>query len=116
VLIFNLMVERAETLDRTYGALAHPVRRHVLEVLRAGPARVTDLAAPFEISLAATSKHIQVLESASLVSRTISGRDHIIGLEADPLEAAAGWIAAYRSFWASSLDRLDAHLRRGAGA
>jgi DNA-binding transcriptional ArsR family regulator len=107
------MVERVGALDRTYGALAHPVRRRLLEQLRAGPERVTQLAAPFEISLAATSKHIQVLEVANLITRTVSGRVHVIALQAKPLADAATWIARYQAFWASGLERLDAHLRRG---
>jgi DNA-binding transcriptional ArsR family regulator len=112
-LTFNQMVERYGILDRTYGALAHPVRRGLLELLRTGPERVTELATQFEVSLAATSKHIQVLESAGLSTRTISGRDHLIALESHPLIEAGRWIDTYRSFWEPRLDALDAHLRRG---
>ena len=108
------MVEyRPDTLDRTYGALAHPVRRGMLEALRAGRTRVTDLAGPFDISLAAASKHIRVLESAGLLTRTISGRDHLLSMEPHPLLEARDWIDAYRSFWESRLDALEAHFRAG---
>lgn len=110
------MVERSATLDRTYRALAHPVRREVLDLLRAGQARVTDLAEPFDVSLAATSKHIRVLESAGLITRTILGREHIIALQSQTLYEARNWIDTYRSFWDSRLDALDAHLRQGTRA
>ena len=108
------MVERSRILDQTYGALAHPVRRGLLELLRSGPERVTNLAAQFDVSLAATSKHIQVLESAGLITRTISGRDHLIAPEFHRLVEAGRWIDTYQSFWESRLDALDAHLRRGS--
>ena len=102
------MVEHS--LDAVYGAVSHPVRRRVLELLSPGPARVTDLAAPFEISLAAVSKHLGVLEQAGLVRRTVAGREHRLALEAAPLAPAAQWLAAYRSFWEDRLDALEARL------
>jgi DNA-binding transcriptional ArsR family regulator len=87
------MVEhRSLGLDHTYGALSHSVRRDVLETLRAGPSTVSDLAAPFDMSLAAVSKHIGVLEDAGLVSRTPSGRTRIVTLEPVPLVGARAWI------------------------
>jgi DNA-binding transcriptional ArsR family regulator len=97
-------------LDRTYAALSHPVRRDLLQLLRAGPARVTALAGPFEVSLAAASKHLQVLERAGLVSRTISGRDHVLSLEPQRLMGARDWIDSYRPFWESRIDALEAQL------
>ncbi|HEY4887103.1 MAG TPA: metalloregulator ArsR/SmtB family transcription factor [Candidatus Dormibacteraeota bacterium] len=108
------MIEYRPGLDRTYGALAHPVRRGLLELLRAGQVRVTDLAEPFDISLAAASKHLQVLEIAGLVSRTVVGRDHLMALESQPLIQARDWIDSYRSFWESRIDALEAQLRRNA--
>jgi DNA-binding transcriptional ArsR family regulator len=105
------MVEHQETLlDRTYGALAHPVRRELLDALRAGPSRVTDLATPFDMSLAAVSKHIGVLREAGLVSRTPSGRSRIVTLEPLQLVVAREWIDTYRSFWEERLDALAVHL------
>lgn len=108
------MVERSRTavLDDTYASLSHPVRREMVEILSVTPQRVTDVAAPFDISLAAASKHIQMLERAGLVERRITGRDHLLSLRAEPLEAAADWIDPYRRFWESKLDRLDEHFRR----
>jgi len=99
------------TLDLTYGALSHPVRREMLELLRADKTRVTDLADFFDISLAASSKHIQVLERAGLITRSISGRDHNLSIDARPLVEARDWIETYRSFWEARLDALEAHFR-----
>jgi DNA-binding transcriptional ArsR family regulator len=105
------MVERQEVLlNETYGALAHTVRRELLDTLRAGPASVTDLAEPFDVSLAAVSKHIGVLEDAGLVSRTQVGRTRIVTLEPRPLVDARAWIDTYRTFWEERLDALEAHL------
>ncbi len=105
------MVEnRPAFLDRTYGALAHSVRRELLDALRTGPVKVTDLAAPFDISLAAVSKHVDVLEDARLVSRTAAGRTRIVTLEPLPLVGAREWIDTYRTFWEERLDALEAHL------
>ena len=106
------MVERfAEpSLDRTYSALAHPVRRTLLERLRHDDLRVTDAADAFDISLAAVSKHIAVLERSELLGRTIRGRDHVLSLRAEPLGTAAGWLAPYRAFWERQLDALADHL------
>jgi DNA-binding transcriptional ArsR family regulator len=108
------MVERsgAAVLDDTYASLSHPVRREIVEILSVAPQRVTEVAAPFDISLAAASKHIRMLERAGLLERHINGRDHVLSLRAEPLEAAAGWIDPYRRFWESKLDRLDEHFRR----
>lgn len=107
------MVERSHELDSAYGALSHEVRRAVLDHLREGEARVTDLAAPFDISLAAASKHIRVLEDAGLVRRTVSGREHRLALDATPLRPAAEWLETYRAFWEGRLDALERHLREG---
>jgi DNA-binding transcriptional ArsR family regulator len=108
------MVEyQSVLLDRTYAALAHDARRRLLEALRTGPASVTDLAAPFDITLAAVSKHLDVLEAAGLVSRRAVGRSRVVSLEPAPLVDAREWIDTYRSFWEGRLDALEAHLRDG---
>jgi DNA-binding transcriptional ArsR family regulator len=105
------MVERsAQQLDAVYGALAHPVRRAMLEVLADSPSRVTDLAAPFAMSFAAVSKHVRVLEGAGLVARTVRGREHELALHPEPLADAAAWLAHYRRFWHQRLDLLEARL------
>lgn len=102
-----------EQLNTTYAALAHPIRREVLEALTEGPQRVTELAKPFEVSLAAVSKHIRVLEEARLVNRTTRGREHLLSIDARPLGDARGWLESYRAFWEGRLDALDSHLRNG---
>jgi DNA-binding transcriptional ArsR family regulator len=104
------MVERPAQLDRTYGALAHPTRRTMMELLTIESMRVTDLAAPFAVSLEAASKHIRILEAAGLVSRSIRGRDHVLSLDAEPLLPAAEWIERYRSFWEGRLRALESYL------
>jgi len=111
--MLNVMVEhRRLGLDATYGALAHPVRRAMVEQLRIRDARVTELAAGFDISLAGASKHIEVLESAGLLRRTVRGRNHHLSLDPLPLAEAATWIDTYRAFWERRLDALDALVRR----
>ena len=80
--------------------------------LRADDARVTELAAGFGVSLAAASKHIQVLEAAGLLRRTVQGRDHHLSLDPQPLAEAADWIDTYRDFWSQRLDALETLLRR----
>ena len=84
----------------------------MLEALRDGPLRVTELAEPFSVSLAASSKHIKVLEHVGLVARSVSGRDHLLALEALPLAGAGLWIDTYRQFWEGRLDALEAQLSR----
>lgn len=115
--MLNQMVEGSPgaTLDGTYAALAHPVRREILARLREGPGTVTGLADPFDISLWAVSKHISVLEDASLVRRRIEGRVHRLTLEPAPLGAASAWLQTYREFWEGRLDDLEAVLRESRG-
>lgn len=98
-------------LDHTLAALADPTRRAILDHLARGPARVTELAAPFDISLNSVSKHIRVLERARLVRRRKRGREQILSLDAAPLDEAAAWIDRQRRFWTARLDTLEAALR-----
>ena len=94
-------------LDDTLVALADDTRRQILKRLAAGDARVTEVAAPFEISLNSVSKHIRILERAGLVRRRIAGRDHFLSLDPEPLDAAARWMLREREAWTARLDRLD---------
>lgn len=105
------MARAASGLDHTLAALADPTRRAILQQLAVGPARVTDLAAPFDISLNSVSKHIRILERARLVTRRRRGREHILVFEPRPLDEAATWIARQQAFWHSRLDALEAALR-----
>ncbi len=91
-------------------ALADPTRRAILQRLGSGEARVTELAAPFAMSLNAVSKHIRVLERAELVSRRRAGREHFLSLNPKPLDEAAAWIDEQRRFWTQSLDALERAL------
>jgi len=110
------MVERsAPRLNETFAALAHPTRRSLLERLATGEATVTELAAPYSISLAAVSKHLQVLEQAGLVKRRVDGREHYISLRARPMREATRWLARYRRFWTKSLDALEALAAEAEG-
>ena len=99
-------------LDRTLTALADPTRRAILQRLAEGEARVTDLARPFAISLNSVSKHIRMLERANLVRRRRAGREHLMTFNPEPLDEAAAWIAAQRSFWTARLDALERELRK----
>lgn len=89
-------------------AIADPTRRAILDRLMEGPARVTDVAAPFAMSLAAVSKHVKVLERAGLVRRARNGREHTLQLEAAPLREVARWTSRYQELWNERLDRLEA--------
>lgn len=106
------MVEQSSArLDAVFGALADPTRRAMLRELARRPRTVGELAAPFAISLAGASKHVQVLERAGLIRREIQGRVHLCTLDARPLHAGAEWIRHYERFWNRRLDVLDALLR-----
>ena len=103
------MVEYRQ-LDGTYDALASPVRRQILERLRERELRVTEVAKPFDMSLAAVSKHIGQLERAGLIRRRVVGREHWLRLDPGPLNAAEAWIAETRNFWSGRLDVLASVL------
>jgi DNA-binding transcriptional ArsR family regulator len=96
----------SQTLDKTFAALSDPTRRAILARLARGDASVTELAAPFAMSLPAISKHLRVLEQAGLVERTKDGRVHHLRLVAQPLHEAATWIAHYQQFWDQQLAAL----------
>ena len=99
--------DRAAALERTLVALADPTRRAIVRRLADGAARVTDVAAPFPMSLAAVSKHIRVLESAGIVRRAVRGREHLLQLDPASLTPASDWIADVRQFWGRRLDDLE---------
>jgi DNA-binding transcriptional ArsR family regulator len=101
-----------QVLDRAYAALADPTRRRLLETLRAGDARITDLAAPLPMTFAGVSRHIGVLESAGLVTREVRGREHWLSLQPNGLTTAQKWIDEQSEFWADRADALAARLRR----
>jgi DNA-binding transcriptional ArsR family regulator len=94
-------------LDATFAALADPTRRSILAMLASGEASVAELAAPFEMSQPAISKHLKVLERAGLISGARDAQRRPRRLEAAPLEAASAWLETYRQFWEASFQRLD---------
>jgi DNA-binding transcriptional ArsR family regulator len=98
------------SLDWTLHALADPTRREILRRLAQAEARVTDLAAPFQISLNSVSKHIRILERAKLVERRAVGREHFLRFRAEPLYGVQEWISTQQEFWRASLVALDALL------
>lgn len=98
-------------LDTVFQALSDPTRRAMLHALAAGQRTVSELAAPFDISLAGASKHIQMLERAGLIQREVQGRVHTCRIDAGPLHAGAEWLRHYERFWTGKLDALEAILK-----
>ena len=112
--IFIQKVEYKDMLDNVLLALADPTRRAILDRLVAGEARVTDVAAPFPMSLNAVSKHIQVLERAALIVRRRAGREHLLSRNPRGLEEAASWMAAEHLKWNNAFDRLAQALENAS--
>jgi DNA-binding transcriptional ArsR family regulator len=100
----------ADRLSATLAALADPTRRAILARLALGETSVTELAAPFDMSLPAVSKHLKVLERAGLIGRGRDAQWRPCRLQAPPLKDVADWIEHYRRFWEQSLDRLEDDL------
>lgn len=101
---------RPVDLDAVFAALAHPIRRAMLERLSEGDCTVGELAAEHAVSAPAISKHLRVLQEAGLLEQTPDGRVRRCALKAAPLSAAFGWIVQYRLFWEDALDGLAKHL------
>lgn len=99
-----------QALDAVFAALADPTRRAILSRLAAGEASVKELAAPFEMSQPAVSKHLKVLERAGLVERAVDRQRRPARLKAEPMAAAVGWLEDFRRFWSGSFDQLDGLL------
>jgi len=101
----------ADHLSTTFAALADPTRRAILARLVSGQASVTELAEPFDMSLPAVTKHLNVLERAGLIRRGRDAQWRPCRLEAQPLREVSDWVEHYRRFWEQSLDRLDNYLK-----
>lgn len=101
-------------LDRVFKALGDQTRRELLARLTDGPAMVTELAKPFDMSLPAVGKHLRILERAGLIERTITGRMHWCELNAAPLKNADDWLNHYQAFWDETLDALSTYIRHGS--
>jgi DNA-binding transcriptional ArsR family regulator len=99
------------SLDHTFNALADPTRRAILGALSRKPEMsVSEIAAPFDISLPAVSKHLDVLEQAGLLRRSRAGRSIFCRLEPKPMEAAMRWLSEYERFWTANLEALAQYL------
>jgi len=100
-----------DQLSLTFSALADPTRRALLTRLAEGEATVNELAKPFQISLPAISRHLKVLETAGLISRTRDKQWRPSRMQAEPLDDAMTWMQDRKRTWEARMDRLDAHLR-----
>ena len=100
-----------DRLDATFAALADPTRRAILARLASGETSVTELAAPFKMTMPAVSKHLKVLERAGLITRGREAQWRPCRLEADPLKDVADWVGEYREHWEQRFDRLEQYLR-----
>ena len=101
-----------DRLSQTFAALADPTRRAILARLAQGEATVTELAAPFDMSLPGISKHLKVLEKAGLIERGREAQWRPCRLQAEPLREVDDWVERYRRHWEQSFDRLDEYLRQ----
>ena len=107
---------KTDQLDRTFAALADPIRRSILTRLAEGEATVNELAEPFAVSLPAISRHLKVLEGAGLVTRGREAQWRPARMQAEPLDEAMAWLRSRRQTWEQRMDRLDTHLRKAHSA
>ncbi|HKG56785.1 MAG TPA: metalloregulator ArsR/SmtB family transcription factor [Candidatus Limnocylindrales bacterium] len=105
------MTTPTDHLSTTFAALADPTRRAILARLASGEATVTELAAPFDLSLPAISKHLKVLQRAALIEQGRQAQWRPCRLKAEPLRDVAEWVGQYRRWWEESFDRLDEYLQ-----
>jgi DNA-binding transcriptional ArsR family regulator len=108
--ILNHMVQYSARLDDVFAALSDPTRREIITRLSVRPLTISELAAPYPMSLPAIAKHVRILEETGLLRSRKIGRVRRCALEAAPLEEAANWIAHYKAFWEHRLDALDRFL------
>src|SRR5579871_5399287 len=92
-------------------AISHPSRRAIIQQLADGPARFTDIARPFDLSLNAITKHLKLLERAGLISREKQGREVFISFRPEPLRLVSGWVHEYERFWNERLDQFEAFFK-----
>jgi DNA-binding transcriptional ArsR family regulator len=100
-----------DQLSDVLTAISHPSRRAIIDQLAAGPARFTDIAKPFALSLNAITKHLKLLERAGLISRKKQGREVLISFRPKPLRLVSGWVHEYERFWNERLDQFEAHFK-----
>jgi DNA-binding transcriptional ArsR family regulator len=98
-------------LNDVLTAISHPSRREIISRLSDGPARFTDIARPFDLSLNAITKHLKLLERAGLITREKRGREVFVSFQAEPLREVASWVHPYERFWNERLDRFGRHFQ-----
>jgi DNA-binding transcriptional ArsR family regulator len=112
--MLNQMVQQSQRLDSCFAALSDPTRRAILERLRQSEATMSVLSDPFDVSVPAVTKHVNVLERAGLVARQRSGREVHVRLVAKPMREASIWMARYAAFWTEGVDALEKILNEGS--
>lgn len=108
----QMLKGREVELDAVFAALAHPIRRSIIERLAEGECTVGELAGPHKVSAPAISQHLRVLEEAGLLEQTPHGRVRRCALKVAPLSHAFGWIVQYRLFWEDTLDAVARKVER----
>jgi DNA-binding transcriptional ArsR family regulator len=99
-----------DQLSDVLTAISNPSRRAIVGQLAGGPARFTDIAKPFDLSLNAITKHLKLLERAGLISREKQGREVLISFRPEPLRLVSGWVHEYEKFWSERLDQFEGHF------
>lgn len=100
-----------DQLSAVLTAISHPTRRAIIGQLARGPARFSDIAAPFDTALNAITKHLKLLERAALIERERQGREVIISFRGEPLREVAGWVHEYEQFWNQRLDQFERYFK-----
>src|SRR5580704_11873497 len=100
-----------QNLSDVLTAISHPTRRAIIGRLANGPARFSDVAAPFDTALNAVTKHLKLLERAGLITRRKQGREVFISFRGEPLREVAEWVSEYERFWNERLDQFEWHFR-----
>lgn len=105
------MVELTFPLDTIFGSLADPTRRDILSRLQDGALNVSEIAEPYDMSLAAVSKHLKILEQAELIVKKRQGKERIVSLQPKAIVEAAEYLKQYEQLWLERFERLDAFLK-----
>ena len=109
-IVNHMVLDRSPRLDRVFHALAHPARRAIIRQLADGERNLSELASPLRMTFPAATKHVRVLERATLVRRRVVGREHLCRLSAAPLRDATSWTEQFRRNWEVRFEALDALL------
>jgi DNA-binding transcriptional ArsR family regulator len=107
------MVEYTLSLDTIFGSLSDPIRRDILKRVMGCELNISEIAAPYSVSLAAISKHLKILERAQLITKRKQGKEHFVTISPTALQQADEYIAQYASLWSGRFDRLETFLNEG---